>query len=686
MASNRPARPPIVALNGVELQDGAVKLFDGVDLAIAARSRACLVGRNGAGKSTLMRLIAGEIEADGGSRFVQPGLRFAFVPQEPRIVGETLRDHVTAGGAEPYEADAALETFGLDPDKPATGLSGGEIRRAALAHAFAEAPDLILLDEPTNHLDIFAIETLEAELARLKAAALIVSHDRAFLNRITGRCFWLAHRRVRTLDQGFAHFDAWAETVEAEEAEKLRRLEKAIERETYTFYRSITAQRTRNEGRARALDAMRQQRAAILKDQTRALDLTLDSGGTSGKLVAEAKGISKSFSPFPLEGGRVGDGGARAAPAGKSPEAPPGMKTEPSRPSPPPLPLPPRGGGSEGRTVIRNFTTRILRGDRVAIVGPNGAGKTTLVKLLLGELAPDEGAVRLGTNLQIVYMDQGRAELTGDMSLWDALTPLGGDSILVRGKSMHVAAYAKDFLFRENQLRQPVSTLSGGERNRLLLARALAKPANLLVLDEPTNDLDMETLDLLEDLLADYDGTLILVSHDRDFIDRLATSTIALDGHGNAVETPGGWSDFVRQNPGFFEGDGGGAVPLTSHPPPSRGLGPSSPRGGEGFSAGEPSPLRGEGRVRGTGAQTEAKGTAPTKLSYKDQRRLEEAEREMAELPAEIARLETVLADPDLYAKDRPRFDRTMAALDQTRAALAAAEEDWLALEEKRAG
>ena len=615
--TNRPAKPPIVALNGVELQDGAVMLFDGVDLAIEARSRACLVGRNGAGKSTLMRLIAGQIEPDGGGRFVQPGLRFAFVPQEPVIVGETVREHATSGGAADYEADATLYAFGLDPEKSTQGLSGGEIRRAALAKAFAESPDLILLDEPTNHLDIFAIETLEAELSRSRAAALIVSHDRAFLNRITGRCFWLAHRRVRTLDQGFAEFEAWAARMEAEEQEKLRRLEKAIERETYTFYRSITAQRTRNEGRARALDEMRLQKAAILKDQTRPLEMAIDAGVSSGKRVAEVKGISKTFTraPFPLEGGGA-------------------------------------------RTILKDFTTRIVRGDRVAIVGPNGAGKTTLVKLLLGELAPDTGSVKLGTNLEIVYLDQSRSELKPEMSLWDALTPLGGDSILVRGKSMHVAAYAKDFLFRENQLRQPVSTLSGGERNRLLLARALAKPANLLVLDEPTNDLDMETLDLLEDLLADYDGTLLLVSHDRDFIDRLASSTIALDGRGNAVETPGGWTDFMRQNPGFFDGRyttaeavavQAAAAKIATLPPP-------------------PPPSK------------------PVKLTFKDQHRLTEAERQMADLPAEIAGLEAVLADADLFTRNPATFEQTMKAIDAARAALERAEEDWLMLEEKRVG
>jgi ATP-binding cassette subfamily F protein uup len=596
-------RPPLLSLKDVRLKDGPVMLFDGVDMAIQPRTRACLVGRNGAGKSTLMRIIAGQIEPDSGERAVKPGTSIVFVPQEPIIEGATVRDHVVAGGAQPWAADAALAVWGLDPEKSTRGLSGGEIRRVALARAFAADPEMILLDEPTNHLDIFAIQTLEEELKASRAAALIVSHDRAFLERLTGRCFWLAHRKMRVLEKGFAAFEDWAAKMEAEEQENLRRLTKAIERETYTFYRSITAQRTRNEGRARALEAMRLQRAAIMKDQTRALDLQVDAGGMSGKLVTEVKGISKAF----------GD-----------------------------------------RVILKGFSTKIRRGDRIAIVGGNGAGKTTLVKLMLGEIPADAGSVRVGTGLEVAYLDQARADLRTDMTLWDALTPLGGDSILVRGQTKHVAAYAKEFLFSEGQLRQPVSTLSGGERNRLLLARALAKPANLLVLDEPTNDLDMETLDLLEDMLADYEGTLILVSHDRDFIDRLAASTIALDGRGGAVETPGGWSDFLRQNPGFFDAPEAAAspraAPKSAAPPPA----PTTPK--------------------------------PGKLTYKDARRLEEIEKAMPRLQAEIEMHDAALHDPGLYARDPKGFDRIMKASTDARASLAAMEEEWLELEEKRAG
>jgi ATP-binding cassette subfamily F protein uup len=591
-------RAPILALKDVRLADGPVMLFDGVDLGLEPRVRACLVGRNGAGKSTLLRVIAGEIQADSGERTITPGTRIAFVPQEPQIAGATLLDYATAGGAEAHRAEDELATFGLDPAKPASGLSGGEIRRAALARAFAEDADILLLDEPTNHLDILAIETLEAELAQARAAVLIISHDRAFLERTTKRCFWLEHRQVRRLDEGFAAFDAWAEKIEAQEAEEARRLDVTIRKEMHWLARGVTARRTRNEGRLRRLNEMRASKAQWMKDQRGQLNMGLATAGVSGQRVAEAKGISKAFGE---------------------------------------------------RVILKPFSTRILRGDRVAIVGPNGAGKTTLVKLLLGELAPDSGEVKLGTNLEIAYIDQSRAALKPEMTLKDVLTPSGGDQVMVRGRPMHYAGYAKDFLFREAQLRQPVRSLSGGERNRLLLARALAQPSNVLVLDEPTNDLDMDTLDLLEDLLADYEGTLILVSHDRDFIDRLATSTIGLDGAGRAVETPGGWQDFIEQNPGFFgRRDSAPAAKPAAKP---KAAAPAAPA---------------------------------AKLSFKEQRRLAELDALIHELPQKMAVLEQGLSDPQLYAKDPSAFDRYSRALDAARAQLAAAEEEWLALEERR--
>ena len=593
-------RAPILALKDVRLADGPLMLFDGVDLALDARVRACLVGRNGAGKSTLLRILAGQIEPDGGERNIATGTRIAFVPQEPEITGATLLEYATAGGAQDYQAQAALTDFGLDPEKSATGLSGGEIRRAALARAFAEDADVILLDEPTNHLDILAIETLEEELAASKAAALIVSHDRAFLERVTTRCFWLEYRLVKRLDAGFAGFEDWAEKITAQEAEEARRLDRFIQREQHWMARGVTARRARNEGRKRRLESLRQEKADRLKDTRKDLNMGIASSGTSGKRVVEAKHVSKAFSD---------------------------------------------------RVLLKNFSTRILRGDRVAIVGPNGAGKTTLVKVLLGQIPADEGEVKLGTNLEISYIDQARATLSPEMTLREVLLPAGGDHVLVRGEPRHVASYAKDFLFSEAQLRQPVRSLSGGERNRLLLAKALANPANVLVLDEPTNDLDMDTLDLLEDLLADYEGTLILVSHDRDFIDRLATSTIGLDGRGNTVETPGGWRDFVSQNPGFF----GRATTIAPTPPKAA---PAPPQ--------RPEPTR------------------AAKLSFKDQRRLAELETLIAEAPAKTAELEARLADPGLYTRDAATFQRISGELEALRTRLTSAEEEWLALEERR--
>ncbi len=595
-------RAPILALKNVRLADGPNMLFDGVDLALDARNRACLVGRNGAGKSTLLRILSGQLEADDGERTMTPGTTIAYVPQEPDITGATVLEHVTAGGAPDYMAEAALTAFGVDPEKGTAGLSGGEIRRVALSKAFAEDPDVILLDEPTNHLDILAIETLEAQIGASRAAALIVSHDRAFLERVTQRCFWLEHRQVRRLDAGFAGFEDWVVKIEAQQAEEGRRLDKMLEREQHWMERGVTARRARNEGRRRRLIALREAKSERNRENRGTMHIGLDSSSLSGKRVAEARGLTKAFGE---------------------------------------------------RVILKDFSTRILRGDRVAIVGPNGAGKTTLVKLLLGELEPDAGSVKLGTNLAITYIDQSRAALAPEMMLRDVLTPLGGDHVLVRGQPKHVNAYAKDFLFKESQLRQPVKSLSGGERNRLLLARALANSANVMVLDEPTNDLDMDTLDLLEDLLADYEGTLILVSHDRDFIDRLATSTIGLDGTGRAVETPGGWQDFLSQNPGFF----GGRVareparaPAPTPAPPAR-----------------PAPA-----------------TPLAKLTFKDQRRLGELETLVAAMPGKIAALETALADPGLYARDRAAFDRFSRALAAARVQLAAAEDEWLALEARR--
>jgi len=591
-------RPPVLALKSVRLADGERMLFDGVDLALEPRTRACLVGRNGAGKTTLLRMLAGQIDSDGGERSASPGAKILLVAQEPVIDGDTLLDYATAGGAPHYQAETALEALGLDPARGTKGLSGGETRRAALARAFAEEPDVLLLDEPTNHLDIFAIQTLEGMITASRAAVLVVSHDRAFLERITQRCFWLDARKVWRLDKGFAEFDLWSEQIEASHAEAARKLDKMLEKENHWLQRGVTGRRARNEGRRRRLLDLRSQKSEQMKMNRGELSIGMETAGTSGKRVIEAKHLSKSFGE---------------------------------------------------KTVLKDFSTRILRGDRVAIVGANGAGKTTLIKMLLGEIPADSGTVKLGTNLDVVYLDQARAALNDGQTMWETLAPEGGDQIMVHGRPKHVAAYAKEFLFRDNQLRQPVASLSGGERNRLLLARALAQPANLLVLDEPTNDLDMDTLELLEDVLADYEGALLLVSHDRDFIDRLATSTIALDGRGRAVETPGGWKDFLDQNPNFF-----GYDPALS------------------------------ARTGARAPTVDAPKKPAAKLSYKDQRRLEELEKMLGELPTTIAAHEAKLADPGLYARDPAGFDRIMKAADKARADMASAEEEWMALEEKR--
>ncbi len=598
------APPPILALKGVTLHDGPALLLDSVDLALEPRARACLVGANGAGKSTLLRILTGEVEPDEGERSASPAARVVLVAQEPAVTGASLLDYATAGGAPDYRAEAELEAFGLDPARSTTGLSGGEVRRAALAKAFAEEPEVLLLDEPTNHLDILAIDALEKRLKASRSAVLVVSHDRAFLERLTGVCFWLAGRKVRRLDEGFAAFDDWTVRILDAEAETGRRLDKAVERESRWLARGVTARRARNEGRLRRLNEMRAQKAVRLKATPGAMALEIEAGGASGKRVIEAKGLYKSWGE---------------------------------------------------RVLLADFSTRILRGDRLAIIGPNGAGKTTLVKLLLGETAPDAGTVKLGANLEIAYLDQTRAALAPGQTLWETLAPLGGDQVMVRGAPRHVAAYAKDFMFDERQLRQPVESLSGGERNRLLLARALAQPANLLVLDEPTNDLDMDTLDLLEEILADYEGTLILVSHDRDFIERLATSTIALDGKGGVVETPGGWTDFLSQNPGFF-------AELT---PRSR-RGPAAPAKAPPTASPEP-PRKPAG-----------------KLTYKDARRLQELESLMPKLQAEIAAHEARLADAGFYGRDPTGFDRVMKTMETARKTLAAAEAEWLDLEAKR--
>jgi ATP-binding cassette subfamily F protein uup len=577
---------------------GGKPLFSGVDLAVTKGDRAALVGANGAGKSTLMRIITGEIEADGGERTIAAGASFAFVPQEPDVEGHaTLVDYVMAAGAARHEAEAALQSFELDPDRAPIGLSGGETRRAALARAFAVSPDILLMDEPTNHLDIVAIEELEDRLNAFRGAALIVSHDRRFLERVSTATLWLRNGAVRRLDKSYAHFEDWAETIEAEEEKVFARLETQLRGEEHWYARGVSARRTRNEGRKRRLEEMRAERRRRKSLGTGKVALEAGKSEESGRLVVETNAISKTFA---------------------------GMD----------------------RPIIRDVSIRIMRGDRVGIVGPNGAGKSTLLSMLLGELKPDSGDIRRGAALELAYVDQQRSIVDPKKTIWDALTPNGGDHISVRGRSRHVAAYAKDFLFQPDQLRQPASALSGGERNRLALALALARPANLLVLDEPTNDLDMDTLDALEEALAAYDGTVIVVSHDRAFLDGVATQILGALGDGRWAETFGGVGDFEREHGKF-----------------------------------RPVPVRAAAPAASTAPRPER---VAAKLSYKDERRLAEVERLMPALTAEIEALESELADPTLFSGNPARFAAASARLEAAKAERETAETDWLTLEDKK--
>ncbi len=601
---------PLLNLQGVSLHLGDKWLFSGVDLAVAARERICLVGRNGSGKSTLLKIAAGQREPDDGTRFLQPGCRVAYLPQEPDFGGfATVFDYVAVGlgpdGEESrYKVAAILEAVGLDGGKETATLSGGEARRAGIARTLVGGPDVLLLDEPTNHLDLPTIEWLENTLESYRGAIVLVSHDRAFLTRLTRATLWLECGRLRRLDAGFGDFEAWSEDILAREETEQRKLDKLIATEIVWSHQGISARRRRNQGRLRRLGAMREERARQIVT-TGQVRLATDGAGPSGRLVVEAEHIAKGY---------------------------------------------------DGAAVIRDFSTRVMRGDRIGIIGPNGAGKTTLLRMLTGDLPPDAGTVRLGTNLAPLYVDQKRVQLDPDRTVWDTLCEGGGDQVMVRGRPRHVVSYLRDFLFAESQARSPVGSLSGGERNRLLLAKLLARPSNFLILDEPTNDLDMDTLDLLQEMLADYDGTLLLVSHDRDFLDRVVTSVIVLEGDGEAREYPGGYSDYVRQR------------------------GPAAHRWGRtGSAAGRQAPGGAAPR-----AKSPEKRRSAGKLSYKDQRALDLLPNRMAELEGDIARLQARLADPELFRRDPETFGATADRLEAARAELAQCEDQWLELELRR--
>ena len=592
----------LLHLRGIGLTFGGRPILESAELAVAEGERVALVGRNGSGKSTLLKIAAGMVEADKGERWVQPGTTIRYLPQEPDVSAyKTVLDYVEAGLGptdNSHRCISLLRELGLSGDEDPKRLSGGEIRRAAIARTLAPEPDIVLLDEPTNHLDLPAIEWLETELKSLRSAFVLISHDRRFLQSLSNRTVWLDRGESKRLERGFAHFESWRDEVLAKEEAEQVLLAKRIDTEEYWMRHGVTARRKRNMRRVDLLASLRKERREHVGAMG-AVRMSASSGDLSGKLVAEAKGMSKSF----------GD-----------------------------------------RPIIANLDLLIMRGDRLGIVGPNGAGKTTLIKLLTGQIEPDSGSIRLGTNLQTVTLDQSRQSLDPNATLADVITDGRGSSVTVNGETKHVVSYMKDFLFPPDKARTPVSVLSGGERGRLILARELAKPSNLLVLDEPTNDLDLETLDMLQEMLADYQGTILLVSHDRDFLDRVATSVLMSEGDGKWTEYAGGYSDMVVQRGQGVEARKAKAEPEKSSAP----------------SAAPPAPQ------------------AQRKLSFKEKHALETLPGLMDKLQKDIAKHEAALADASLFARDPKGFDAAIAALAKAREELAKAEEQWLDLEMKR--
>ncbi|MFE1597888.1 ABC-F family ATP-binding cassette domain-containing protein [Methylobacterium sp. ID0610] len=605
------AAPPLLTLQDVALTFGGTPLITQADLAIAPGERACLVGRNGSGKSTLLRLAAGLAEPDRGVRFLQPGATVRYLAQEPSFAGfATTLAFVEAGlgpGDEPYRARYLLESLGLTGEEDPARLSGGEARRAALAQALAPEPDILLLDEPTNHLDLPAIEWLEAELKGTRSALVLISHDRRFLEALSKATIWLDRGVTRRIEQGFSAFEAWRDAFFEEEERERHKLERKIAAEEDWLRYGVTARRKRNVKRLAGLHDLRRQRREH-RGPVGSVSMNAGEAEASGTLVAEAVQASKSY---------------------------------------------------EGRPIVRDLSLRIHRGDRLGIVGPNGAGKTTLVNLLTGNLAPDEGSVRLGANVTLNLLDQRRAALDPARSVAEVLTGGGSDTVTVGGQSRHVIGYMKDFLFAPEQARTPVGVLSGGERNRLLIARALATPANLLVLDEPTNDLDLETLDLLQEMLADFSGTLILVSHDRDFLDRVVDTVLVSDGDGRWTAYAGGYSDMVAQ----------------------RGTGVQARRGASRTAEGKTA----EGKTaEGKSVAPKAPRAEPAarrRLGFNEQHELKTLPGRIAALEAAVQKLRTAIADPTLYARDPARFETISRGLATAETDLAAAEERWLTLE-----
>ena len=601
------ARAPLLQLSDIALTFGGDPVFSDLSLVVQPGDRVALVGRNGSGKSTLMKVMAGLVLPDDGTRVASPGVQVGYMEQDPDMTGfATLGDYAASGlpPEEAYKVEMVAEGLKFDPSGDVTTASGGERRRAALAKLMAEAPELMLLDEPTNHLDIEAIAWLENELKQTRAAFVLISHDRAFLRALTRATLWIDRGTVRRAEQGFDGFEEWRDKTWEEEDQQRHKLNRKIKAEARWAVEGISARRKRNQGRVRALQDLRAQRAAQITRQGTAA-LAFEGGTTSGKKVVEATGLTKSF---------------------------------------------------DGKQIVKGFDLTVQRGDRIAFVGPNGVGKTTLIKMLLGQVAPDDGDVKLGTKLDIAVFDQTRAALNPDMSLWENLAndpELGvsgkSDQVMVRGTPKHVVGYLKEFLFDEAQARAPVRALSGGEKARLLLARLMARESNLLVLDEPTNDLDIETLDLLQDILGEYDGTVLLVSHDRDFLDRVATTTVAMEGGGQAVVYAGGWTDYRAQRGGDFTEAKEATKPLAKKEKP-------------------------------------VEKKAVNGLSFTEKHRLEALPGLIDQLNAEIAKLEGLLADPELFTAQPVKFQKATDALVARQTALSDAEEEWLILAEKAEG
>ena len=593
---------PLLQLSGIALTFGGTPLLEGVDLLVSAGERVCLVGRNGSGKSTLLKIAAGLVEPDSGTTFLKPDATIRYLPQEPDLSSfATTSDYVEAGlgpNDDPHAARYLMEQLGLRGDENPAALSGGEARRAALVRVLAPSPDILLLDEPTNHLDLPAIEWLERELDARQTALVIISHDRRFLTNLSRITVWLDRGKARRTERGFAEFEAWRDDVLAEEERDRRKLDRKIEAEEHWMRYGVTARRKRNMRRVAGLQALRQSRRDARRAAGR-VAMSAAEAERSGALVIEAKGVSKNYGAVP---------------------------------------------------IVTDFSTRITRGDRIGIVGPNGSGKTTLVNLLTGTLAADGGTVRLGANLQMATLDQHRESLNPDWTVSEALTGGRGDTVVIGGQAKHVVGYMRDFLFAPEQARTPLRVLSGGERGRLMLARALAKPSNILVLDEPTNDLDLETLDVLEEMIGDYAGAVLLISHDRDFLDRVVDGVIAPEGNGKWLEYAGGYTDMLAQR-----GDDVrkiGAKPIVKAAAPNK-----------------------------SKLTTAAIEPPKRKLNFNEKHALETLPGKIAMLEVEIERLQKLMADTTLYARDRAAFDQISSAMTAKQSELAAAEERWLELE-----